>query len=136
MNESIVEASRLVQSVLMASPNGVLVLQPVFGVGGTPLDLFLRAINSVAREDLDHPATEVLGQSVRTHFPQLADKEAMATYWQVIGTKKPVRFKTRSLQLNQAQTRLFAISAVPLENDLLITYNEIAPFESDSSLEI
>ncbi|GAB3017990.1 hypothetical protein [Spirosoma pulveris] len=127
MNNSIVEASRLVQSVLMASPNGVVVLQPIFGVGGTELDLFLTEVNSVAREDLARPADEVLGQSLQACFPQLAGKEAMDAYWQVIGTKKSVRFKTSGVRQSQPCTSLFDVSAVPLEHNLLIAYSEVVP---------
>lgn len=131
MRESILEASKLVQNVLMASPNGVLILQPIFSVGGAQLDLFLTAVNSVARLELDCPANEVLGQSLGSFFPHLAGKESLETYWQVISTGKPARFDASGFRSGESIRSYFEISAVPLQHNLLITYTEITPAEPE-----
>lgn len=130
MENSVLDKSVLVQSVLMASPNGVLVLQPIFSLKGGRLDLFLTSINAAAQKDLTCPVREVLGQSLGHFFPHLAGREAMDRYWDVISTGQPDQFEITSVRAGQSIPSLFEVSVVPILHNLLITYTEM-PRTSD-----
>ncbi|GAB4033825.1 PAS domain-containing protein [Spirosoma jeollabukense] len=135
MENSIIDNSELVQNVLMASPNVVLVLQPIFSIKGGRLDLFLTSINAAAQKELNCPAREVLGQSFSRFFPHLADSETIGRYWDVISKGQPDQFDIFCTRSGQSAPSVFKVSAVPMLHNLLITYIEIpqTPSEDDDT---
>ncbi|CAN5141811.1 hypothetical protein BH09BAC4_BH09BAC4_13960 [soil metagenome] len=124
MENSVGDKPELVQNVLMASPNGALVLQPIFSVKGGRLDLFLTAINAAAQVDLKCPVREVLGQGLARSFPHLAGREAMDRYWNVISTRQPEQFEITRVPSGQSLPSVFNVTVVPLLHNLLITYSK------------
>lgn len=58
MNQTNLPSTELLQNVMMASPNGVLVLQAIRSADGRIIDLYMTMINAVAEQELDCPAVE------------------------------------------------------------------------------
>jgi PAS domain-containing protein len=136
MNWTNSPSTKLVQNVMMASPNGVLVLQAIRGADGRLLDLYMTVINRVAEQELDCPAVEVLGQSFSLFFPHLAEKSLMERYRQVLDTGKSIQFDIQFFRSDDPRPIWWDITIVRMEKSLLITYTDITDTKSDSITEL
>ncbi|AKD54772.1 PAS domain-containing protein [Spirosoma radiotolerans] len=125
MNRTNLHSTELLQSVMMASPNGVLILQAIRGSNGQIIDLYMTMINAVAEQELDCPAVEALGQSFADAFPHLAEKNLLETYRQVLDTGQSAQFEVHYFRPPQAKLIWLAVSVVRLEKNLLITFADI-----------
>ncbi|GAB3722396.1 hypothetical protein GCM10028816_10260 [Spirosoma lituiforme] len=126
MNRTNMPLTELLQNVMMASPNGALVLQAIRGADGRLIDLYMTKINSVAEKELDCPAVEALGQSFAQAFPHLAEKHLLETYRQVLNTGKSAQFKVHYVRPGQSVPTGLDVSVVRREKSLLITYTQVA----------
>ncbi|WP_170069451.1 PAS domain-containing protein [Spirosoma pollinicola] len=132
MNLTNLPSTELLQNVMMASPNGVLVLQAIRAADGRLIDLYMTLINAVAEQELDCPAVEVLGQSFAQFFPHLAEKKLLEHYRQVLDTGHSFQFETHFFRSPQSSPTWLDVSVVQLEKSLLLTYADI----TDSKIDI
>ncbi|AUD04665.1 PAS domain-containing protein [Spirosoma pollinicola] len=114
----------LMKQIVMASPNGVLILQPVFKIDVGKLDLVLTDVNAIACQELSCPRKQVLGQPFHRYFPLLATQKTIERYWQVISTGKPIQFLLNELDpLSLVATAVsVSVSVIPLFPTLLVMY--------------
>ncbi len=125
MNLPNLPSTELLKNVLMASPNGVLVLQAIRAADGRLIDLYMTLINAIAEQELDCPAVEALGQSFAQFFPHLTEKNLLERYRQVLDTGQSAQFETNFLHPAQTSPTWLDVSVVRLEKSLLLTYSDI-----------
>lgn len=131
MNQTNLPSTELVKNVMMASPNGVLVLQAIRSADGRIIDLYMTMINAVAEQELDCPAVEALGQLFSQAFPHLAEKNSLELYRKVLDTGQPAQFEVHYFRPGQAIPTWLAVSVVRLEKNLLITFTDNTDTKTD-----
>ncbi|GAB3770208.1 hypothetical protein GCM10028818_07620 [Spirosoma horti] len=132
MNRTNLPSTELLQSVMMASTNGVLVLQAIRSADGRIIDLYMTMINAVAEQELDCPAVEALGQLFSQSFPHLAEKNLLELYRRVLDTGQSAQFEVRYFRSGQTRPTWLAVSVVRLEKKLLITFTN----NTDTKIEV
>ncbi len=115
----------LLQSVLSASPNGVIVYHAVRDAAGTVVDLRIAMVNAVVEQDFGKPATELLGQLYSRLFPNVAKADLFDHYRQALETGVSTRFDFQYTLSRQTTPSWFDISVVPLQDSIIVSYDNI-----------
>lgn len=131
MNQTKLPSTELVQNVLMASPNGVLVLQAIRSADGSLIDLYMTMINAVAEQELGCPAVEALGQSFSQAFPHLAEKKLLEQYRKVLDTGQSAQFEVNYFRPGQLKISWLSVSVVRLKKNILITFTDSTDSKTD-----
>ncbi|GAB3022230.1 PAS domain-containing sensor histidine kinase [Spirosoma pulveris] len=121
-------ATALLQSVLQASQNGVLVYRGIHDAAGTLTDLQLTMINAAAERSLGCSSVEVIGQTFDRIHPYWVGTELADRYQHVISTGQPARFEFEFNQPGRVLPTWWDISAVKLEeNSVVVSCQDITP---------
>jgi PAS domain-containing protein len=131
MNQIKLPSPELVQNVLMASPNGVLVLQAIRSADGSLIDLYMTMVNAVAAQELGCPAVEALGQSFSQAFPHLAEKKLLEQYRKVLDTGQSAQFEVNYFRPGQLKISWLSVSVVRLKKNILITFTDSTDTKTD-----
>jgi PAS domain S-box-containing protein len=115
----------LLQGVLSATQNGVLVYHAVRDNAGTIVDLRVAMVNAVAEQDFGKPATEILGQSYSRLFPNVAEADLFDHYRQSLETGVPTRFGFQYTLSGQAAPSWFDISVAPMQDSIIVSYDNV-----------
>ncbi|WP_425290895.1 PAS domain-containing protein [Spirosoma linguale] len=123
----------LVQSVLQASQNGLLVYKGVRDDAGRLTGLQLMLSNAVAESNLNSPYAEAIGQLFDHLHPHWAETNLEHQYRKVIETGQPARFEFKFDQPGQSLPVWYDISAVRLEeNSVVVSYHDITQSKADA----
>jgi PAS domain S-box-containing protein len=118
-------APPLLQSVLSASQNGILVYHAVRDDAGTIVDLRVAMLNAVAERDLGKPATDILGQLYSRLFSNIAKADLFDRYRRVMETGEATRFEFHYQPAAKTVADWFDISVVPLPDSIIVSYDNI-----------
>ena len=122
----------LLESVMTASQNGVLVYQVLHNPIAGGDDLRLTMLNAIAERDLGRPAIDILGQPFGRMFPHLAESGLLDRYRRVLDTGQSARFEFDYARPSQASPLWLDISAVRMEDSIVVSYNDITQIKADA----
>ncbi|SOD92804.1 PAS domain-containing protein [Spirosoma fluviale] len=126
-------ATALLQSVLQASQNGVLVYKGIHDATGTLTDLQLTMINAAAERSLGCSSVEAIGQPFNRIHPYWVGTDLVDRYQHVISTGQPARFEFTFNQPGQGLPTWWDISAVRLEeNCVVVSCQDITQSKADA----
>ncbi len=132
MNSTSPSAPALLQTILTASQNGVIVYQPVRDAMGVLSDLRLTMLNDIAEQDINRPATELIGQLFSQLFPQPDEITLLEQYREVFTTGKAARFEFQSTPPHQQAPTWFEVAAVRVDDNLVVSYTDISRAKADA----
>ncbi|AUD00421.1 PAS domain-containing protein [Spirosoma pollinicola] len=133
MSLSTLSPSILLQSVLSASQNAVMVYQLVQDSSNNKSALRLTMVNPVAERNLGRPAVELLGSTFPVLYPHLVGTGLDDRYRQVVETGLPAQFEFSYHRPGLAIPAWCDVSAVPLgENSVVVSYNDISQSKADA----
>lgn len=132
MNSALPSAPALLQTVLTASQNGVIVYQPVHDLTGTMTDFRLTMLNEIAERDINRPATELIGQLFGQLFPEPDDTTLLEQYRQVFTNGQAAHFEVQFMLPYQQAPTWFDVAAVRVEDNLVVSYTNIGQFKADA----
>lgn len=115
----------LLQRVLTASQNGVLVYRAVRRDDGLITDLRLTMLNAVAERDLGKAAIDVLGQPFSRLVPTMVQLGLFDRFRQVLDTGQSIRFEFQHTLPGQPDPDWLDISVVPMEDSVVVSYDNI-----------
>ncbi|WP_128546110.1 ATP-binding protein [Larkinella soli] len=115
----------LLQGVLDCSQNGVMVYQSLRNEQGEVYDFRLMALNKSAEKDLGIPSKELLGRRLTELFSNLPRDAVFDQYRQVVESGEAIRFEVTHLLPGRRRATWLDISAVKLEDGLVMSYNDI-----------
>ncbi|AUD06334.1 PAS domain-containing sensor histidine kinase [Spirosoma pollinicola] len=124
-------APALLQRVLSASQNGVLVYHAVRDDEGIIVDLRVAMLNAVAERDSGKPAIDMLGQLYSRLFPSVAQAELFDRYRRVMETGEAARFELYYKLSTKTTADWFDISVMPLQDSIVVSYNNSTKAKMD-----
>ncbi|GAB2515558.1 PAS domain-containing sensor histidine kinase [Spirosoma aerophilum] len=125
-------APALLQSVLTATQNAVLVYQAVRSTDGRVADLRLMMLNAVAEQHLGRPSIEVFGQSIDQLFPHLVGTGLFDRYKQVVETGQSAQFEFQYTRPNYPKPFWCDVSVVKLDENVVVSYKDITKTKADA----
>ncbi|MBO0936271.1 PAS domain-containing protein [Fibrella sp. HMF5335] len=115
----------ILQSVLNASQNGVVVYQAVREANGLLTDFRITILNAVAERDLGRSAVEVVGKLFSTSFPELVRTDLYRRLCRVIDTGQSDRFEFSFMHPVRTQKEWYDVSTVRMEDSVVVSYDNI-----------
>ncbi|MBO0952780.1 PAS domain-containing protein [Fibrella sp. HMF5405] len=89
-------------------------------------------LNAVAEQDLGRSGVELLGLSFNEVFPRDTNKQLFQRYRDVLLSGKADRFEHQYTLSGQVQPNWFDVSAVPLEDMVVVSYNNISQLKAEA----
>ncbi|WP_077923199.1 PAS domain-containing protein [Spirosoma sp. 209] len=132
MKSTTPSAPALIQNVLTAAQNGVMVYLPERDSTGALVDFRLVMLNSMAEREMTRPAHELIGQRFTQLYPHLKETSLLEQYRQVMETGEAAHVEFQCTRPGQPQPAWFAISVMRLEGNLVVSFQDVTQAKADT----
>jgi PAS domain S-box-containing protein len=116
-------STRRLEAMLHTSIDGVIVFESVRNASGELIDLRYCLLNPAAESLMEHPASEVIGRSIREIPPMELTGDLFEKFVRIIEKDEPLDFEHKSH--HGGRVRWYRIAGAKLGDGLLLSYAEI-----------
>ncbi|RYF68353.1 MAG: PAS domain-containing protein, partial [Cytophagaceae bacterium] len=118
-------ASALLNDLLTAAQDGVLVYRGIRNTNDELTTLQLTTLNAIAERDSGRSADEQVGKPFTSLFPTGGEEGLLNRYLDVLRTRESIQFEYQCRLASHLSPDRFKVSVIPVENSLVISYQNV-----------